>query len=116
VVLFPDGTVHPLTPERRNQGLVFDSLKECRRWIELCKMQREGKISHLRRQLRIRIPVRNERGEVTIVCAYVADYVYLERGAQVVEDCKSPITKKLPVYVLKRRLLRAALGIEIRET
>lgn len=110
-MLLPDGTVHPLTPERKGQGLVFDSKKECLRWLELCRLQREGRISHLRRQVRIRCVVNG-----VLVCAYWADYEYIEAGRRVVEDCKSPMTKRLPVYVLKRQLVFACHGIRIRET
>jgi hypothetical protein len=41
--------------------------------------------------------------------------VYLEGGGRVVEDVKSPVTRRLPVYRLKRRLLAALYGIVIRE-
>jgi hypothetical protein len=114
-VLLPDGTTHPLTPERVGQGLLFDSKKECLRWLELCELQRQGRISFLRRQVRFRLVVQGPVGSVR-VCTYVADYVYMEAGLRVIEDCKSPMTKKLREYILKRTLMWACLGIQIRET
>lgn len=88
----------------------FDSRKEAARWAELCELAALGVISGLRRQVRIPIIVNGVR-----VCYYVADAVYVERGRWVVEDTKSPITRRLPVYRLKRKLLAALYGIEIRE-
>jgi len=35
----------------------------------------------------------------------VADFRYIEDGKEVVEDVKSVITKKHPVYALKKKLL-----------
>lgn len=49
------------------------------------------------------------------ICVYIADYIYIENGRSVVEDVKSAFTAKLPVYRLKKKLLSALLGIEIRE-
>ena len=92
------------------EGIRFDSKKEARRWVELLALQRAGKLSALRRQVRIPIRV-NE----IVVCRYVADFVYVEAGQRIIEDVKSKITRMNPVYRLKRRML-AAMGVEIRET
>lgn len=91
-------------------GIIFDSKKESERWPVLLGLLREGKISCLQRQKIFRIKVNEIR-----VCNYVADFIYIEGGLLVVEDVKSPITRKLPVYVLKRKLMAAAFGIIIRE-
>jgi hypothetical protein len=48
-----------------------------------------------------------------LVCRYRADFVYVESGARVVEDVKGFRTV---VYKLKRRLMLACHGIEIKET
>lgn len=89
--------------------LSFDSKKEAARWVELVALQRAGKISGLRRQVRIPIRVND-----VIVCRYVADFVYIEAGQRVVEDVKSSFTRMNPVYRLKKKML-AAMGVEIRE-
>jgi hypothetical protein len=34
----------------------------------------------------------------------------------VIEDTKSPITRKHPVYRIKVKLLKALTGVEVRET
>lgn len=109
----------PQTPEKprkyRNEpvvidGIRFDSKKEARRWAELQQLQRAGAIFNLQRQCLIPLIVNG-----VTVARYVADAMYIESGAVVVEDTKSPITRRHPVYRLKRRLLQATHGITIRE-
>ncbi len=91
-------------------GVRFDSRREARRWLELKLLEGAGLISDLRRQVRFDLVV-NELP----VCAYLADFVYHERGETVVEDVKSVATKRLPVYRLKKKLLKALTGLDIRE-
>lgn len=73
-------------------------------------MEAAGEISGLRRQVRIPLVVNGVR-----VATYVADAVYVRTGKRVVEDVKSPVTRRLPVYRLKKRLLSAIYGIDINE-
>jgi len=87
----------------------FASEKEARRWSELQMLELAGKISDLRRQVRIPIIVNG-----VTVAHYVADAVYVENGKEVTEDVKSPVTRRMQVFRLKKRCL-AAMGIEIRE-
>ena len=89
-------------------GVVFPSRGEARRWQELQLLLRAGEISNLRRQVKYPLTVNGVK-----VADYVADYVYDERGAEVVEDWKGVRT---PVYKLKAKLMRAVHGITIRET
>lgn len=106
----PDGRLVRLDPADRVPGILFDSLKEARRYVELLALLAAGKIQNLERQRRFKIRVNGQ-----VVCAYVGDFIYMQSGRRIVEDVKSPMTRKLPVYVLKKKLLRAALGIEIQE-
>ena len=92
------------------QGITFDSKKEANRWVRLKAMEASGAITGLRRQVTYTLAV-NE----TLIASYIADHVYVESGLLVVEDVKSEITRKLPVYRLKRKLMRAIHGVEIRE-
>lgn len=86
-----------------------DSLKERQRCWELAQWEKRGRISCVQRQVRFRLTVKGQ-----YICAYVADFVYLnERGETVVEDTKGYRT---PLYKLKAKLMRACLGIDIRET
>lgn len=53
------------------------------------------------------------------VCTYSADFQYTDvnTGLPIVEDVKSPITRKDPVYRLKRKLVAALYpNADIRET
>jgi hypothetical protein len=96
-------------------GIVFASKWEAHRWTELRLEEKAGLVRKLERQRPFALVV-NERH----VCDYIADFVYerLERFAsgeswqRVVEDAKGFRTEK---YRLKKKLMRACLGIEIHE-
>lgn len=85
-----------------------DSKKEDRRLTDLKLLAHAGQIAELRHHVSFSIHVNGIH-----VCDYEADFVYQEAGKQVVEDAKGYRT---PVYKLKKRLMRAVLGIEIKET
>ena len=98
----------------------YDSKAEARRGRELELLERAGKIENLGKQVKFEIipPQKDAEGKVIERAAYyIADFVYTDpsTGKEIVEDVKSPATRKLPVYVLKRKLMRLAWGIEIRE-
>ena len=85
-------------------GEKFDSKKESARFMELCMLQRSGVISDLRRQVRFEIVPKNGNERAAY---YVADFVYKKAdGKMIIEDVKSPMTKRLPLYVLKRKLVK----------
>lgn len=94
-------------------GIVFDSAKEARRWSQLCLLQRADEISHLERQKRIPMFVNGMK-----ICDWIPDFQYWDvaRCQLVVEDVKSPATKKLPAYRIKVKLAKALHGIEVLET
>lgn len=85
-------------------GVVFDSKKEAARFEELCMLQRSGVIEDLQRQVRFEIVPKNGNERAAF---YVADFVYKQAdGKMVIEDVKSPMTRSLPVYILKRKLVK----------
>jgi hypothetical protein len=87
-------------------GVRFDSGKEARRYNELKLLERAGQIKNLELQPRFVLQESFKRnGETHRKIEYVADFRYIEDGKQVVEDVKSVITKKHPVYALKKKLL-----------
>lgn len=107
-------------------GVVFDSVKEARRYQELLLLERLGEISDLRRQVEYElIPTQREpdtvgkrggiiKGKVIEKkCLYIADFVYNENGKTVVEDTKGFRT---PEYKIKRKLMLYTYGIRIKET
>jgi hypothetical protein len=95
-------------------GFDFDSQAEARRYGELKLYERAGKIRCLvadKESLRYGLTVNGKS-----IGYYEADfcYVLVETGETVVEDCKSPITRT-PVYKLKKKLMHALYGIDIKE-
>jgi hypothetical protein len=94
-----------------HDGIVFDSKKELKRWKELLIMQKAGLIGLLQRQVWYTVLI-----DELPICTYIADHVYRDAvtGEQVVEDVKSDITRKLPTYRLKKKML-AQTGIIIKE-
>ena len=93
-------------------GIRFDSRKEAARWGELRLMERAGLVSGLVVHPPFDLDVNG-----TVVCRYVADFAYDEvaSGERVVEDVKSAATRRNRVYRLKKKLMKACLGIGIRE-
>lgn len=98
-------------------GEQFDSKKEAKRYQELLLLQRAGKISGLRRQVKfVLIPTQRIDGKVVErEVSYVADFVYndLENGKPVVEDSKGMRTKD---YIIKRKLMLRMYNVRILET
>ena len=87
-------------------GHSFPSAKEARRYGDLKLLERTGLISDLTLQPRFKLVVADE-----LICTYVADFSYvIENGERVVEDSKGVQTD---VFKLKRKLMRACLGIEV---
>jgi hypothetical protein len=90
-------------------GKRFASKKEAARFRQLYVMQLAGQIEDLRTQVWYPLIVNGIR-----VCDYVADFTYRERDTElrVVEDVKGMPT---PVYILKKKLMMACYGIELKE-
>lgn len=93
-------------------GIEYDSKKEAKRGAELRLLLAAGKIESLSVHREFTIQVNG-----FLICKYEADFTYRDKltGQIVVEDVKSAFTRKLPVYRLKNKLMRAVHGIEIRE-
>lgn len=91
-------------------GIKFHSKKEAARYVVLRDMLRDGLITDLRLQVSHQITVNGFK-----ICRYVSDFEYIEDGVQIVEDVKSVRTSKEPVFRLKKKLMKACLGIEVYE-
>lgn len=98
-------------------GKRFDSRKESKRYLQLLALEKTGEIEQLECQIKFElIPRQTIDGKFAEHPAnYIADFVYYEDGEKVVEDVKSNATRKLPCYVLKRKLMLKNYGIKIRE-
>lgn len=92
------------------EGNVHDSTKEFKRWQELELMARAGTIAELRRQVPFAL-VHNG----VLIARYIADFVYFDGKRAVVEDVKSPQTRKLEAYRMKVRLMQACHGLQVNE-
>lgn len=104
--------------QRCQEGeLTFDSKWERSRWRTLKALEQAGKISKLRRQRRYKwrttYEANGKQWRNPRVHCYVADFVYIENGVEVVEDAKGFLTK---AYRQKRRIMKELFGITIRET
>lgn len=111
-------------------GIVFDSKKEARRYVELKLLQEAGKITDLQRQVKyVLIPAQRAHSNEVYKsgprkgcfkpgellereCAYIADFQYIEDGKLIVEDTKGMRTKE---YIIKRKMMLHEYGIRIRE-
>ena len=91
-------------------GQVFDSVKEFHRYGCLQLLERAGKISDLKRQVKFEL-IPKQDGERAV--HYVADFTYYENGKLVVEDTKG---FKTDAYKLKRKLMLWVHHIKIKET
>lgn len=102
---------------------VFDSKKEFQRWEILKDMESRGLISDLKRQVKfdllpkqiLIVPRKSKKGRLQkceLPVSYIADFVYIENGVQIVEDVKGIRT---PEYTLKRKLMKFLKDIEIKE-
>lgn len=92
-------------------GEKFDSKKEAARYGQLLLLQKSGQITNLQKQVPFRLEVNGQ-----LVCKYIADFTYAVNGVGVVEDCKSKHTRTLPVYRIKKKLLKALYNIDIKES
>lgn len=81
------------------KGEKFDSKRELERHLVLLDMQKRGEISDLLRQYPFTIKVEGMK-----ICTYVADWRYVQRGQNVIEDAKGFRT---PEFKLKWKLMHA---------
>ena len=109
---------------------IFDSNKEYHRWELLQSLEQQGKIINLKRQVEyILVPAQYEQvlkkirkkevlkdKRVEAPITYKADFVYnLPDGKLIVEDVKSNYTRKLPEYIIKRKLMLYIHNIKLTE-
>jgi hypothetical protein len=101
------------------QGIVFDSKYERDRYLYLLDLQKQGKISGLRRQTpfllipkatklfpkQLKTKVKYVERVVEIQSLYHNDFTYIEDGKYICEEFKSAMTSKLADYILRRKLM-----------
>ena len=90
-------------------GIRFDSIREAERYISLRHLLKQGEIKDLRLQVPYPIEVNGIK-----VCVYKSDFTYFDvtAGREIIEDVKGYRTK---IFILKQKLMRACLGLEVVE-
>ena len=99
------------------EGMTFDSKKELQHWIDLKQQEEQGIISDLKRQVEFELVPRQEHNGKFLYrpIKYTADMTYMKDGEYVVEDVKSKMTRKLPEYIMKKKLLYFTHNIILKE-
>lgn len=103
-------------PKYRNKktvldGFTFDSQKEANRYLIYKDEKERGRIKDFKLQVKYKFIINGK-----LVCSYVCDFVLLHlNGSQEVIDVKSDATRKLPVYRIKKKLMKAIYGIDVKE-
>jgi hypothetical protein len=92
-------------------GITFDSKKEAGYYGILRLKEKARLIQRFEMQVRYDLVVNG-----IMICFYKADFVTYKHGKVFeVIDVKSKMTKSLPVYRLKKKLLKAIYNIDIVE-
>lgn len=93
-----------------DSGEKFDSQGEYKRYLDLVLLEKAGKISNLRRQVKYElIPKVDKQREIS----WIADFVYDMDAKEVIEDFKGFRTE---VFKLKKKLFYWRYRVEILET
>ena len=92
-------------------GISFDSKKEAA-YYNMLKLKEKAKlIDRFEMQVKYELIVNNVK-----IGFYKADFVTYKNGKAIeVIDVKSAMTKKLPVYRLKKKMIKAIYGFDIVE-
>ena len=99
-------------------GITFDSKKEGERYRQLKMMESAGNIHCLELQVPfVLAPAVVLNGRTKPALRYIADFQYFEADAlqYTIEDVKSEITRKLPVYRIKIHLMKSVHGLDVVE-
>ena len=100
------------------KGKMYASKIEANRAAELQILERAGVIKDLKTQVKfVLCPTQRINGKVVERgISYYADFTYYDKeGNYIVEDTKSPITRKSDKYIIKRKLMLDIYNIRIFE-
>ena len=91
-------------------GIKFDSKWEAERYLYIKSLERAGRVKDLELQVRFNLIVNDQK-----ICAYIADFRYKREDKngewhEIIEDAKGVET---PEFKLKKKLMKACLGIDI---
>lgn len=83
----------------------FDSKKEYQRYCQLKAWQEQGLIKGLETQKRfVLVEHFTYHGVKMAGVSWIADFYYFNGTTWVAEDVKSPVTRRKPEYVIKKKL------------
>ena len=85
----------------------YASLSEAQYGAELAALAEAGEITDLTEQIPFRLEIKGR-----LICTYVADFQYRRGVELIVADVKG---KRTDVFVIKKKLMRALLGIDVQE-
>lgn len=111
------------------RGFRWDSEKEYYRYVMLRQAEKQGLITSLQRQVvftllpaiteeqtvQLKTKTKTVTKTVQQPVTYRADFVYMKDGQQIVEDVKGSPRMLTKEYLLKKKMMRALLGIAIKE-
>ncbi len=80
-------------------GITFASKGEARRYAELKLLDKAGEIQRLELQVSFPLLVNGIK-----VGSYIADFTYIEKGKEIIEDFKGVLT---PIFKLKWKIVQA---------
>lgn len=112
-----------------HRGIRWDSEKEFYRYVILRHAEAQGLITSLQRQVvftllpaiteeetvQLKTKTKTVTKTVQQPVTYRADFAYIKDGQQIVEDVKGSPRMLTPEYILKKKMMRALLGIIIKE-
>lgn len=92
------------------EGVEFDSIKELTRYKHLLILQKAGEIKDLQRQVTFTLNINEDK-----IAKYICDhqYVICKTGEKIIEDVKSSATARISTFRLKKKMMKAILGIDI---
>lgn len=93
-------------------GIKFASKREAARYSELKMLEKAGSVKCLAIQVRFALTILDRTRSIRKLGEYVADFVFILNGQQIVEDTKGFRT---PLYRWKKKHFEAQYGIEITE-
>lgn len=96
-------------------GIKFDSVKEKNRYIGLKQLERLGVIQNLQRQVKYELqPSFKLNGKTIRSITYIADFVYIQDGVEVIEDVKGSKYMETEAFKIKKKMFEYKYGKEIK--
>lgn len=100
-------------------GEVYNCMNDYYIWCDLRQLEKDGKISELKKYVKYVLLPAQRDGTGKIVeheVSYIADFEYIENGEQVAEDTKNYAKgAAYQLFSIKRKLMLHKFGIRVKE-